>query len=132
MESALADKEALLLDLLWLEGDWRKACEKVTHFIDTSPDLEWKKQNVYCLYLGGEKERAKIAAELLGEVNSAAVKPLNGLFDATAREAFGRFVASLSSPLSPFLLTVWLEGQETLSESDLDTLSCLPDACCEV
>lgn len=117
METDLPEKDALLLDLEWLTGDSRKACEKITNLIRTSPNGEWKKQNIYCLYLNGEEERAKIAVEVLSESSPAAAQLLNALFDPSLKPLFDDVIAK-----SPFLLTVWLESQQDISEGVLNTL----------
>lgn len=117
MDTNTPEKEVLLLDLQWLEGDSRKACEKVTNLIRTSPQDEWKKQNIYCLYLNGEEERAKIAAEVLSESNPTAAQLLNALFDPSRKPSFDESVLQ-----SPFFLTIWLERQPDIPESQLNKL----------
>jgi hypothetical protein len=118
MERSLPEKESLLLDLQWLTGHPKKACEKITNLIRTSLHLEWKKQNIYCLYLNGEEARAKIAAEVLSESNPEAAQLLNTLFDSSLKPPLDESVAK-----SPFLLTVWLESQQDIPEEKLQNLS---------
>jgi hypothetical protein len=101
-ESSVADKDVLLIDLQWLMGEQKKACEKITNLIRTSPSSEWKKQNIYCLYLNGEGERGKIAAELYVESHSPHSTLLNTLFDSSSPPPFDEAIGN-----SPFLLTVW-------------------------
>lgn len=115
METALPEKETLLLDLLWFDRDSRKACEKITNLIRTSSNAEWKQQNIYCLYLNGEGERAKIAAEVLNESNPRAAEFLSTLFNPLLKPPFDEFIAK-----SPFLLTVWLESQQDIPEAELN------------
>lgn len=116
-EMLFPEKESLLLDFQWLAGDTKKACEKVTNLIRTSPHLEWKQQNIYCLFLNGEKERAKIAAEILSESNAHATQFLNVLFDPTFKMPLDESLIK-----SPFLLNVWIEAQHDISEIDLNKL----------
>lgn len=118
METHLPDKDAISLNLQWLSGDSKKACEKVTNLIRTSPQNEWKQQNVYCLYLSGEKERAKIAAEILSESDASSAQFLNTLFDPSVKPPFDESIAS-----SPFLLSVWIENQQEIPERALKKLS---------
>jgi hypothetical protein len=118
METDLPEKESLLLDLQWLGGDTKKACEKIANLIRTSPHTEWKKQNIYCLYLNGEEQRAKILAEVLSESDPSGSQLLNTLFDPSARPPFDQAIAN-----SPFLLTVWLESKQSIPEDELDKLS---------
>lgn len=117
METDLSEKESMLLDLQWLTGDARKACEKIANLIRTASQGEWKKQNIYCLYLNGEEERAKIAAEVLGESNPAASQLLNTLFDPSLKPPFNESIAK-----SPFLLTVWLESQQEIPEDEFQKI----------
>jgi hypothetical protein len=117
VETHLPEKESLLLDLQWLTGDTKKACEKITNLIRASSNGEWKKQNIYCLYLNGEEERAKIAAEVLGESSPAAAQLLNTLFDPSLKPPFDDTIAK-----SPFLLTVWLESKQDIPEDGLSKL----------
>lgn len=118
LETSLPDKEALLLDLQWQEGESKKACEKVSNLIRSSSDLEWKKENIYCLYADGEEERGKIALELLKESNSEDLPLLNALFDLSSPPPFSPDFAK-----SPFLLTVWSETKQEIPEDELKTLS---------
>lgn len=117
-ETSFSDKQSLLLDLFWLAGEDKKACEKITNFVQTSPEFEWKKQNIYCLYLNGEKERAKIAAEILRETQPSAVQSLDMVFDSSVKQPFTESFAN-----SPFLLTVWIESGREISEDDLKKIS---------
>ena len=118
LETNLSDKDSIFLDLQWLAGEHKKACEKIMNLIRTSPNLEWKKQNVYCLYLDGEGERAKIAAELLSETTSTASPLLNVLFDPVLQPPFEEAFAN-----SPFLLTVWCATGQEIPEEALKKLS---------
>lgn len=118
IEIAPPEKEARLLDLQWLTGDSRKACEKITNLMRTSSNAEWKKQNIYCLYLNGEEERAKIALEVLSESSPATTQLFNTLFDSSLKPPFDDLIAT-----SPFLLTVWLESQQEIPEGALNKLS---------
>ena len=118
MEAHLPEKEASFLDLYWLAGDSKKACEKINNLIRTSSNMEWKKQNIYCLYLNGEEERAKIAAEILSDLNPAAVQFVNTLFNHSSQVSWDDSIAK-----SPFLLTVWLESQQDIPEAALNKLS---------
>jgi hypothetical protein len=118
LDTNLPDKEALLLDLQWIKGDHKKTCEKIANLIRTSPDPEWKKQNVYCLYESGEKERAKIALELLSESKPEDLAVLNALFDSVDPPPFDTIIAR-----SPFLLTVWCATVQDIPENALNTLS---------
>lgn len=115
---SLPDKEAFLLDLQWLRGEKKKACEKIENLIRTSPTLEWKKQNIYCLYANGEEERGKIALELLSESDPQSGTLLNALFDPALHPPFDPMIGK-----SPFLLTVWGETGQDLSEEELNILS---------
>lgn len=116
--STLDDQETLLVDLDWLQGEPKKACEKITNFVRTAPNSDWKKQNIYCLYLNGEEARARIAAEVLSESHPTSAKLLNILFDPSAKIPFDSTIAH-----SPFLLTVWLESQQEIPVVELDTLT---------
>ncbi|MBP6951514.1 MAG: hypothetical protein KA112_04385 [Alphaproteobacteria bacterium] len=118
LETNLPDKDHLLLDLQWLAGDSKKACEKVTHLLRAVADEEWKKQNIYCLYLNGETERGKIAAELLNESNPEGLFLINALFESSVSPSFD---ASLND--SPFLLTVWCTIGHDIPEESLKTMS---------
>lgn len=118
IESHLPNKESLFLDSQWVEGSTKKACEKITHLLHSSPQREWKVQNIYCLYLNGEKERAKIAAEVLSESNPDTITLLQSLFDASHRPPFNTSIAH-----SPFLLTVWMENGQDITEKAFEGLS---------
>lgn len=114
IDSELGEKDSRLINLQWMEGENRKACDKIANLIRTTPSPEWKKQNIYCLYLNGEGERGKVAAELLRESNPNELL-MNALFD-----------PSLKPPLetsSPFLLSVWASLGQDMSEESLKTLS---------
>lgn len=117
LSSNLPDKETLLIDLQWLMGEPKKACEKVTNLIRTSPHPEWKKQNIYCLYLNGEEERGKIAAELFSETNSKDFPLIHALFDASSPPVFDESIGK-----SPFLLTVWCAIGLDIPKDTLKTL----------
>jgi len=113
LERDFPNKEKIFLDLQWLEGESKKACEKISNLIRTSSTPEWKLQNIYCLYLNGENERGKIAAELLSESNPHDSFLINALFDASTPPSFEPSIAK-----SPFLLTVWCTiGQEIPEEA---------------
>jgi hypothetical protein len=118
LDTNFPERESLLLGLHWLKGDYTKTCEKIANLIRTSPDPEWKKQNVYCLYKSGEKERAKIALELLGESKPEDFSVLNALFDSASLPPFDAMIAR-----SPFLLTVWGAIGHDIPEEVLNTLS---------
>lgn len=118
LETDLPEKDRLSLDLQWLQGESKKACEKVTSLLRTSPQPELKKQNIYCLYLSGETERAKVAAELLSESSSDASLLLNALFDSSIHPSFEDTIAQ-----SPFLLAVWCTLGKEIVAVDLNKLS---------
>ena len=118
LEANLSDKDVLFLDLQWLAGEHKKACEKITNLIRTSPNPEWKKQNIYCLYLNGEGERGKVAAELLSETASNISPLLNTLFDPSSQPPFENTIAH-----SPFLLTVWCTMGQEIPDDSLQKLS---------
>ncbi len=114
-ESKSPEKDSLLLDILWLEGEPKKACEKITNLMRSGSNLDWKKQNIYCLSINGEEERAKIALELLKESKAENIEVLNALFDKSLKLPL--------TPTSPFLLTVWTKVGTEISEKDLKTLT---------
>jgi len=121
-ESTLPEKESERINLQWLAGESKKACEKIANLIRTSPDHEWKRQNIYCLYLNGEVERGKIAAELLSESQSDETEPdefqfMNALFDSNSKPPF-----SLSIAASSILLNVWITTGQEMSEDALKIL----------
>ncbi len=118
LETSLPNKEAFLLDIQWLSGEKKKACEKIANLMRTSPVLEWKKQNIYCLYLSGEEERGKIALELAHESDLKSVSLLNTLFDPALRPSFDPAIGK-----SPFLLTVWGETGQDIPEENFKILS---------
>ncbi|MBY0292641.1 MAG: hypothetical protein K2W92_05060 [Alphaproteobacteria bacterium] len=118
LETNLPDKDRLLLDLQWLAGDSKKACEKVTHLLRAAADEEWKKQNIYCLYLNGETERGKIAAELLNESNPEDLSLINALFESSVLPSFDASIAE-----SPFLLTVWCALGHDIPDESLKIMS---------
>lgn len=118
LESNLPEQEDLLIDLLWLQGNSKLACEKITNLLRTSSKLEWKKQNIYCLYLNGEEERGKIAAELLSETTPDVSPLINSLFDPSSQPLFDSTIAQ-----SPFLLTIWCTIGQDIPENDLTKLS---------
>ncbi|MBX9786345.1 MAG: hypothetical protein K2Y08_03295, partial [Alphaproteobacteria bacterium] len=117
VSSTLSDKENGFLNLFYWEGKPEKACEKVANLMRISPSLEIRAQNVYCLYLNGEKERAKIALELLNESDKTVQPLLNELFDPSVTPTFENAMGS-----SPFLLTLWCALQKEIPEKDLRTL----------
>lgn len=117
LETSLSEKEKTILDLQFLEGEPKKACEKVTNLIRTSSSSDWKMQNIYCLYLNGEGERGKIAAELLNESNPVAASLLNTLFDSSSQPSF-----EISIAKSPFLLTVWCAAGQEIPEEALKNI----------
>lgn len=112
-----SEKDNVLLNLHWIAGENRKACEKITNLIRTSSNLEWKKQNIFCLYLNGEKERGKIAAELLSESHPEASELINALFDPLLKPPFDENIAK-----SPFLLAVWCSMGQEIPESFLKNM----------
>lgn len=117
-ETKIPDKEALLLDLQWLEDNTKKACEKITNLMHTSSRSEWKQQNIYCLYLNGEEERAKISAEVLSESDPTGAQLIRTLFDPTVQPPFDKSIAQ-----SPFFLTVWLASKQNIPVDELNKLS---------
>lgn len=118
LETNLPEKETLRIDLLWLQRMQKVACEKITNLLRTSPSLEWKKQIIYCLYLNGEEERGRVAAELLNESSHDVSPVINSLFDPASRPSFDSTLAQ-----SPFLLTVWCARGQEISEKDLAILT---------
>lgn len=118
ISSTLPYKDNNLLHLFYWTGKPERACEKVANIMHTSPDLEIRQQNVYCLYLNGEKERAKIALELLNESDTGASPLLNILFDPSLTPTFEDAMGS-----SPFLLTLWCAIQKEIPEKNLRDLS---------
>jgi hypothetical protein len=118
VSSALPSKENALLNLFYWAGKSEKACEKVANLMRTSPTLDIREQNVYCLYLNGEKERAKIALELLNESDKAVPPLLNALFDPSFTPTFENVMGS-----SPFLLTIWCALGKEIPEENLKALS---------
>ncbi|MBS0271513.1 MAG: hypothetical protein JSR85_02560 [Proteobacteria bacterium] len=118
LETNIIEKDHLSLDLQWLQGESKKACEKVTSLLRTSPQAELKKQNVYCLYLSGETERAKIAAELLSESSSETSLLLDALFDSSIHPSFEDPITQ-----SPFLLAVWCTLGKEIAEENLNKLN---------
>ena len=115
MESTLGNQDALFVEVEWLMGEPKKACEKVTSLFRTTSNSEWKKQNIYCLYLNGEEERARIAAEVLSESSPTSAKLLNTLFDPSVKIPLDNTISQ-----SPFLLTVWLESKQEIPETELN------------
>ena len=118
ISSTLLHKDNNLLNLFYWAGKPERACEKVANIIHTSPNLDIRAQNVYCLYLNGEKERAKIALELLNESDTGASPLLNILFDPSLTSTFEDAMGS-----SPFLLTLWCSIQKEIPEKNLRALS---------
>ncbi|MBY0500680.1 MAG: hypothetical protein K2P93_01595 [Alphaproteobacteria bacterium] len=116
--TSLAEKEILLINLQWLESEQKKACEKITNLMRSSANSEWKKQNIYCLYLNGEKERGKIAAELLSESNPSDFPLIGALFDSSSHPHYEDSIGK-----SPFLLTVWCATGQDIPEDALIKLS---------
>jgi hypothetical protein len=116
-ETNLTDKQEKLLDLQWLTGEQKKTCEKITNLIRTSPTPEWKKQNIYCLYLNGEEERGKIAAELFLESHPTDSLLIRALFDPSSPPSFEESIGK-----SPFLLTVWCATGTEIPEDMLKNL----------
>jgi hypothetical protein len=116
--TTLSEKEALLINLQWLEGEQRKACEKIANLMRTSSNSEWKKQNIYCLYLNGEEERGKIAAELLSESNPRDFPLIGALFDSSSHPHYEDSIGK-----SPFLLSVWCATGQDFPEDALNELS---------
>lgn len=118
VNSTLADKETHFLNLFYWEGKSEKACEKVANVIRSSPSLNIRAQNVYCLYVTGEKERAKIALELLKETGKPVTPLLEALFDPSLTLSFEEEIGE-----SPFLLTLWCALQKEIPEKVLRPLS---------
>lgn len=117
-ESQLPEKDALLLNIQWLEGSPKKACEKISNLIRQSPNTEWKTQNIYCLYLNGETERGKVAVELLSESNPDIFPLMNTLFDPALPPTFESSIGK-----SPFLLTVWCASGQAIPDTALKDMS---------
>ncbi len=117
-ESNLPEKENLLLNLLWVQGDSKRACEKITNLIRTSPTLELKQQNIYCLYINGETERGKVATELLGETNPEASLLLSALFDPSLEPSFDSSLLTF-----PFLLTLWCTTGRDIPKESIDKMA---------
>lgn len=118
VSSTLPDKENGFLSLFYWAGKSEKACEKVANLMRMSPSLDIRAQNVYCLYLNGEKERAKIALELLKESDKGTPPLLNALFDPSFTPTFEDVMGS-----SPFLLTLWCALQKEIPEKNLRVFS---------
>ncbi len=118
VESNLGEKDSRLINIQWMEGEPKKACDKIANLIRTSPSPEWKKQNIYCLYLNGEGERGKVAAELLRESNPNDFILMNALFDASLKVPLESSITA-----SPFSLSVWASSGQELSEASLNSLS---------
>lgn len=118
LETPLPNKESFLLDLQWLTNQKKKACEKIANLMRTAPILEWKTQNIYCLYVSGEEERGKIALELLSESDLKSAALLSALFDPALHPPFYPMIGK-----SPFLLTVWGETSQDIPEEALKLLS---------
>jgi hypothetical protein len=116
--SQLLEKDALLLNIQWLEGAHKKACEKISNLIRQSPNAEWKTQNIYCLYFNGETERGKIAVELLSESNPDIFPLMNTLFDPAFPPTFEPSIGK-----SPFLLTVWCASGQEIPDTVLKSMS---------
>jgi len=116
--SQLPEKDALLLNIQWLEGAPKKACEKISNLIRQSPNAEWKTQNIYCLYFNGETERAKVAVELLSESNPDIFPLMNTLVDPILPPSFEPSIGK-----SPFLLTVWSATSQEIPEAALKSMS---------
>jgi hypothetical protein len=118
INSTLPHKDNSFLNLFYWAGKSEKACEKVANLMRMSPSLDIRAQNVYCLYFNGEKERAKIAFELLNEFDTAVPPLLNALFDSSFTPTFEDAMGS-----SPFLLTLWCSIQKEIPEKNLKALS---------
>lgn len=118
VSSTLLNKENSFLNLFYWAGKSEKACEKVANLMRTSPNLDIRAQNVYCLYLNGEKERAKIALELLNESDKAVPPLLNIFFDPSLTPIFEDAMGS-----SPFFLTLWCALGKEILEENLKALS---------
>jgi hypothetical protein len=101
-----------------MEGEPKKACDKIANLIRTSPSADWKKQNIYCLSLNGEGERGKVAAELLRESRPHDFVLMNALFDASLKPPFEPSMGE-----SPFLLSVWASLGQDMGEETLKGLS---------
>lgn len=117
METNLPDRESHLVDIQWRAGNGKQACEKVANLVRTSPQSIWKAQHVYCLYLNGEEERAKVSAEVLAESDPSRAQFLSLLFDPSVKPPFDQTIAK-----SPFLLTVWMESKQELRQDDLEKI----------
>ncbi|MBX9621434.1 MAG: hypothetical protein K2X28_05325 [Alphaproteobacteria bacterium] len=118
VSSTLPDKENGFLNLFYWAGKPEKACEKVTNLMRTSSSLNIRAQNVYCVYLSGEKERAKIALELLNESDKAVPPLLNALFDPSLAPIFEDAMGN-----SPFLLNLWCALRKEIPEKNLKVFS---------
>lgn len=118
INSTFSHKDNNFLNLFYWAGKSEKACEKVANLMRMSPNFEIRAQNVYCLYFNGEKERAKIAFELLNDSNTGVPPLLNTLFDSSLTPTFEDAMGS-----SPFLLTLWCSIQKEIPEKNLRALS---------
>jgi len=110
--------DELLLELQWLEGEQKKACEKITNLMRVFPSISVKEQNIYCLYLNGEYERAKIANELLSELDSKTSSVMQAFFEPSSQPKLDTFITS-----SPFLLTLWCALGKDIPTEKLNTLA---------
>lgn len=117
-ETQLPEKDSLLLNIQWLEGTPKKACEKISNLIRQSSNTEWKMQNIYCLFLNGETERGKVAVELLSESNPDIYPLINTLFDPSFPPSFEPSIGK-----SPFLLTVWCATGQEIPDKAMKSMS---------
>ncbi len=112
----LPNKDTLWVNLKWAQAEPKSACHKVENLLRTTPAHDWKIQNVYCLYSNGEKERGKVAAEILEETSTDIPSVINQLFDPELAVNFNKEIGE-----SPFLLYVWCSLGHTIPENDLKT-----------
>lgn len=114
----LEEQDDLWIRLKWAMGDHKAACHKIANLLRQTSQDKWKAQNVYCLYLNGENERAKVADELLREASIETHPLIDKLFNPSEKVTFNKEIAN-----SFFLLNVWCSLGLDLSENELNQLS---------
>lgn len=110
--------DELWVRLQWTRGDPKAACHKIGNLLRANAQNIWKVQNVYCLFLNGELERARVADELLREASLETHPLVSKLFDSSINVPFDKEIAN-----SPFLLNVWCTLGLELSSDELSQLS---------